>query len=111
MPRNYTAYEWAIEESDEHGDIYSTDHAETLAEALIRKADVAAFVDCVPRVDIALVRHEGNQIDGEQVRFYAYLRDDGTLPAAFSTSGGNEDGPAVPQRFHKEVAASPAKGN
>jgi hypothetical protein len=103
--RNQVSYEWAIEESDEHGDIYSTDHAETLAEALTRKADLESFGDCAPTVEIALVRHEGNQIDGEQVRFYAYLRDDGTLPAAFSSSGGSEDGPVVPQRFHKEVAA------
>ena len=105
MPRNQVSYEWAIEESDEHGDIYSTDHAETFAEALTRKADLESLGACSPTVELALVRHEGNQIDGEQARFYAYLRDDWTLPAAFSSSGGTDDGPDVPQRFHRELEA------
>lgn len=59
--RNEITYEWTVEEIDEHGDI--TD---------------CHFYDSFPGMpeagmDIGLVRHVGNKLDGEIERHYAYI--------------------------------------
>jgi hypothetical protein len=106
MARDKVDYEWCIESQDEFGDVESLNHADTLAEALVIQKQEAPDWH---KVEIALTRIEGNDFDGINWRGYAYLRDDGTLEPRFSSfhdGGPANDGPDVPQRFHKEVAAS-----
>lgn len=110
MSRDKISYEWCIECADEHGDIGNVDHADSLADALLTQKMWSDTGD-YHSVAIALSRTEGNDDDGINWRGYSYLRDDGTLEPTFSTyhaeDGPADDGPDVPQRFHKEVAATP----
>ena len=96
--------------ADEHGDANNVDFADTCAEALRTQASYAEAGDYA-KIEIALVRTEGNDDDGINWRGYAYVND-GELEREFSSyhgAGPNEDQPAcdggtVPQRFHTEVA-------
>jgi hypothetical protein len=107
MSRDKVTYEWAIEEADEDGDIFNVDHADTLAEALDRQRESlsTAAETGAASVRVALLRITNDDIDGEQERFYAYLNEDGSLPEIMETCDEAQDGPPVPQRFHKEAAA------
>lgn len=96
------SYEWVIEEVDEFGDIGNVDHADSLAEAKARQA-TAYKLGNAAHVDVALLRMEYDDIDGELARHYAYLRPDGSLPERMETCEGAADGPNVPKRFHAEA--------
>lgn len=90
--RDLISYEWVMEEiENREGDIIDPQFCDTLKEALAIEPDEKAL-----RVEIALVRFEGNEFDGIRLREYAYLND-GKLPEEF------EDGYKVPKRFHDEV--------
>jgi hypothetical protein len=109
MIRDKITYEWAVECQDEHGDIQDTQAADSYAEALAwKKREEPDW----QKVEIALARTEGNDIDGINWRGYAYVSEDGTLEPVFSTyhaeDGGAADGPDVPQRYHAEVARAAA---
>jgi len=86
------SYEWVFEEYDKAGDIVDPLFSDTLTEALSNEPENESH-----EVGIALVRSEGDNIDGLQVREYAYIRV-GRLPVEF------DDGYKIPQRFHREVA-------
>lgn len=109
MARDRTTYEWHVECRDEHGDANNIDFADTFAEALASQKAWASDPDYA-KIEIALVRTEGNELDGINWRGYAYVQADGTLEERFSTfheeTGPANDGPDVPQRFHKEVQAA-----
>jgi len=91
--RDKITYEWVFEEiENEEGDIVDPLFSKTLREALDNEPE-----DDNHRVDIALVRFEGNDEDGLNVREYAYLKNE-SLPVEF------KDGYKIPKRFHKEVA-------
>ena len=102
--RNQTNYEWIVEQMDpetvgtDDPEISDTSAFDTLAEA---KAFAA---QCDQPVEIGLTRNVGNDVEGLLDRSWAYVKD-GKLPDVFSYGLGNEDGVAVPQRFHKELAA------
>jgi hypothetical protein len=98
------SYEWVIEEIDEFGDISNVDHADSLAEALKRRTEAERGDDNPAHVDVALLRLEYDDLDGELARHYAYLRPDRTLPEIMETCEGASDGPNVPKRFHAEAA-------
>lgn len=83
-------YEWTLEETED-GDIIDSDFSDTLD---FNKADLAGK-------DLGLVRNEGNEIDGVNDRYWAYVKD-GKLPEYFSDSRG-EVNIKVPQRFHNEL--------
>lgn len=85
------SYEWVFEEYDEYGDIIDPLFAYTLAEALKNEPENINHI-----IGIALVRNEGDDIDGLQVREYAYIKN-GQLPIEF------DDGYKIPKKFHKEV--------
>lgn len=106
MTRDKVTYEWHIECGDDAGDVHNVDFADSYVEALRSQAMWAKDEDYA-RVDIALVRTEGNDDDGINWRGYAYL-DRCELEPVFSTfhdeTGPARDGPDVPQRFFKEVA-------
>lgn len=90
-------YEWIVNEVDEFEDIIEVSHFDT-------RKDAQAFADAGPnhggvKMEIALVRDVGNDLDGLTDRSWAYLRDDGTLPEHFDYGMG-EEGPRVPKRFH-----------
>lgn len=95
--KTFITIEWLAETMDDYGDIYDIYHADTYAEA----KRWAEGHTC--RVDIGLVRDRGNDADGVIDRQWAYI-EDGKLPARFSACGG-PDGPKVPARYHKEIAA------
>lgn len=105
MARDRVSYEWCIESQDADGDIQSVNHADTLAEPRrVRDEEAPDW----HKVEIALSRTEGNDDDGINWRGYAYLTDNGIEPVFSSyhaESGGAQDGPNVPQRFLKEIAA------
>lgn len=89
------AYEWTVETVDEHGDITDTCAWDSYAEAQKRAALERASGT---RVEIALTRIVGDEIEGLQDRQYAYL-EGGKLPERF------DGGAKVPRRFHREVEA------
>lgn len=92
--RTEVKYEWSIETVDEHGDIVDCDFSDTLA----------AFKDewPVPNVELALLRREGSESQGETDRLWAYIKD-GKLPETFSDAWGAPVSVNVPKRFHKEL--------
>lgn len=91
--RNKISYEWVFEEYDNNGDIIDPLFSDKLIDAQ-REAE-GCFTH---EYEIALVRNEGTEEDGLQVREYAYITAEGELPEEF------DDGYKVPQRFHKELA-------
>ena len=106
------AYEWAIEPVDEFDDIIDVTHADTYAEALERAAGypIGESLDegrtIIARVEIALTRLYSRDFEvyGLEEREYAYLGEDGRLPANFDAeSGAAGKGAKVPARFHREV--------
>lgn len=93
------AYEWTIEEIDEHGDIVDNDFRDDYASA----ASVAASMRLSgTKVEIGLVRNSINDRDENiEDRQWAYLKD-GKLPDRFQTSGGR-DGAKVPKKYFNQV--------
>lgn len=84
-------YEWSYEITDIDGDIIDSDFSDTL---IAFKNDTGG--------NIVLVRNEGNEVDGVTDRYWAYIKEDGTLPEYFSDSY-HEINIKVPQKFHKEL--------
>lgn len=99
--RNQTYYEWIVEQMDpatigtDDPEIWDTSAFDSLADAQRFAAQ------CDMPVEIGLTRNVGNDVEGLLDRSWAYAKD-GKLPSMFSY-GGEEDGVAVPQRFHKEL--------
>ena len=87
--RDKITYEWVAEELDERGDIIDPMFGNSLKE-------VMGYIEPAVNVNFALVREEGNNEDGLQVREYAYIKQ-GKLPEEF------DDGYKVPKRFFKEL--------
>jgi len=85
------SYEWVFEESDEYGDIVDPLFGDTYKSVSQYEPETKGN-----RVDIALVRFDGDEGNGEDCREYAYIKD-GKLPVEF------DDGYRVPKRFHAEV--------
>ena len=94
MARSNTTYEWVCELEDEHGDIVDCRFAAS-------RADAEALRDPDFKCSIALVKREGNHLDSETGRGYAYLDSEGNLPPQFE---GDVD-PYIPNRFRAEVSA------
>lgn len=91
--KSETKYEWCYETVDEHGDIIDSDFQDKL------------FQFSKPRMTdtLCLIRRTGNEIDGEQERQYAYVKD-GKLPECFEDGTGNEyPNMKVPTRFLIEL--------
>ena len=86
-------YEWCCEVVDCHGDIVDNYFADSLEDAWNWINDD----DYVNEYQICLVRTADN---GD--RAWAYLTDDGRLPAYFADAYGH-DTTKVPQRFHRET--------
>lgn len=114
--RNRVAYEWdaqvsATVDGPEYyaDDIIDHDFRDTLAEIIRSCAQYVFEPSDGTTVDIVLIRHLGNNEDGEKDRQWAYLNDDGTLPTHFTryreTSDGSIEvrGGKIPQRFHDET--------
>ncbi len=97
--KNEIIYEWTVENIDEDGDIQDSHFADTITDVLLM------IDEDYPRNDIGLIRKEGNDADGVQEIYYAYLKD-GKLPDVFTDSGGNDVGIKVPSRFINEANAS-----
>lgn len=93
-------YEWVIETLDEHDDIQEVTHADRCLDALRIANKIHAEGH---KVEVALVRDRGNEVDGLQNRQWAYLETDVTLPAKF------DGGATIPQRFQGEVAIAKLK--
>ena len=91
--RDKTDYEWVFEESDPHGDIIDPMYCNTYQGARRYIPDVSKGNSW----EIALVRFEGNEEDGESLREYAYIKNK-VLPVEFP------DGYKVPKRYHKEFS-------
>jgi hypothetical protein len=93
----YVRYEWVIEPVDQYGDIVESDHADSFEDAMKR---AAGWRQEWKRVEVGLVRELGDDVEGLQDRQWAYIEDDGTLPAKF------DGGARVPKRFMSEIAAA-----
>lgn len=91
--KNEIIYEWTIETIDEYGDVIENDFAEKLS---------SFDKDEIKGKDLGLVRNEGNEIDGLEDRYWAYVKDD-KLPEYFEDGAGYHIAIKVPQRFHKEL--------
>ena len=88
-------YEWAVEHTDQHGDIIDIDHADKLTDlGSMEPQDCIELHDTKPV--LTLIRHVGNDDEGELDRTYAYPIQ-ARLPATF------EDGTAIPKRFRAEL--------
>lgn len=85
-------YEWIIEESDEHGDIFDVRHYDAVPVALMQ-----------PNEELGLLRKEGNEDEGITDRLVAYVKD-GRLPEFFENAWQTETDVQVPKRFHAELA-------
>jgi hypothetical protein len=88
-------YEWCVEVVDSYGDIVDNYFADSLAQAI----EWAGDDDGEYEHQICLVRTE-DTFNGD--RAWAYLTDDGRLPAYFADAFGH-DTTKVPQRFHRET--------
>lgn len=86
-------YEWCYETIDEHGDILDNDHADKLSD----------FSEDRRTKQLCLVRNEGNNEDGLQDRYWAYVKN-GKLPEFFEDGAGHLINISVPKRFHTELA-------
>lgn len=84
-------YEWCYETLDD-GDIVGNDFEDNLS----------SFNEARKTDTLCLVRNEGDEINGVEDRFWAYVKD-GKLPEYFEDGGGYETSIRVPQRFHKEL--------
>jgi hypothetical protein len=90
------AYEWAVEHTDQHGDIIDIDHADKLVDLGSMEAQDCIELDDTKPV-LTLIRHIGNDDEGELDRTYAYPIQS-RLPCTF------EDGENIPKRFREELA-------
>lgn len=94
--RNTKKYEWDLEELEPYDsandcqDIIDHNHADKLKELLPIKNDFK-------HSDLALVLDIGNDEDGLEDRYWAYVVNN-RLPSHFDNSDYK-----VPQRFHKEL--------
>ena len=87
-------YEWAVEHTDNHGDIIDIDHGDKLTDlGSMQAQDNVTGTKPV----LTLIRHTGNDDEGELDRTYAYPIAS-RLPAEF------EDGNIIPNRFRLELA-------
>lgn len=93
--QNKVDYEWTTETIDADGDIIDSSFYDKLSS--ISKDDFKSN-------DVGLVRNEGNEADGLEDRFWAYIKD-GKLPEYFVDGGGHSIDIKVPQKFHKELSA------
>lgn len=91
--KDKVCYEWCYETVDENGDIDEVDFEEKLIN----------FQDNRKTDTLCLMRREGNEIDGEQDRLYAYV-ENGKLPETFSDCSGRPIAINVPQKFIKELS-------
>ena len=80
---NKVVYEWALEFVDEHGDIIDIEHSDTLDEYFLR--DYVTKPEQYARVDLVLIRDEGNDYDGLCDRNWCYAKGL-KLPESFSDS-------------------------
>ena len=85
-------YEWCYETTDENGDIIENDHSDKLAD----------FSDNRKTDQLCLIRNEGDEINGIEDRFWAYVKN-GKLPELFSGALGETVNIKVPKRFHNEL--------
>jgi hypothetical protein len=85
--RTQVFYEWCYETLDDNGDIMDGDFEERLSH----------FQDARKTNTLCLLRREGDNIDGESDRLYAYVKN-GQLPDKFENSSID-----VPKKFHKEL--------
>lgn len=92
-------YEWDIETIDpETDDIEDHDFNDDLDTLL------PYFVTQDPTMRLVLVRHVGNDLEGEVDRAWAYVDDNWSLPKTFEYAGEVDSGIPVPQRFHRMIA-------
>jgi hypothetical protein len=89
--RKSIIYEWCYETVDENGDIIDLDFADNLMDFSYNQ-----ITDT-----LCLIRREGDDIEGEQDRVYAYVKD-GKLPDKFSDVYGHEININVPKKYQKE---------
>jgi len=82
--KNQLNYEYKIEFIDEYGDIVDYDHFDKLSDCML------AFYRCDKgcKVEMCLVRDEGNQYDGLQDRQHAYFFEDGKFSIPREFDGG-----------------------
>jgi hypothetical protein len=98
--KNTTYYEWVLEPIDKYGDIIDPLFEEKLSSHCNCPHGLPHDDEAVS-YDLALVRREGNEYEGETYREYAYIRQDGTLPERFIVE--NPMSYRVPKRFHAEL--------
>jgi hypothetical protein len=103
-------YEWGIETlaespSEANGfdpDIVDTDFRDELRDLPWPSGD---------RERLVLVRHVGNDVEGETDRLWAYVdQESKSLPRFFEAGGGEETSVEVPKRFHRTIASHAAGG-
>lgn len=94
-----TTYEWDAEHVDKSGDVLNHNHGDTLQD--VRRLADAIDIEDGQRIDIVLVRDVWVEDDLAD-RTWAYINDDGSLPARFTDSMGTEFA-NVPKRFHVET--------
>jgi len=94
--KNRVHYEWAIEESDEHGDVLDVDH-NSIAR-LLRGYDWPND----QRLDLVLIYNFGNEADGLLDRQWAYVKD-GELPDEF------DGGAVIPEEKRRQLRRAIAR--
>lgn len=93
--RSKVFYEWTAELIDADGDIIDPTFWDSLKDArTVSTDDHPGAIG----VDVGLIRHVGNDVEGEIDREYVYLDEGGKLPEFF------DSGYPVPKRYLKEAA-------
>lgn len=92
--RKQVVYEWCIETKDEHGDIIDSNFQDILSDLSKPESNEG----------LVLVRHEGNERQGNTDTVWAYVVD-GKLPEYFADGMNTPVGAKVPERFKMELSA------
>jgi len=87
-------YEWTTEAIDADGDIVDSSFFDKLLD--VSKDDFESN-------EVGLVKNEGDEANGLEDRFWAYIKD-GKLPEYFADGGGHTVDIKVPQKYHKELS-------
>ncbi len=101
--RNRVSYEWSIEHRDRHGDIVDNDFDNQLWRYDVNELAAALDPDNKHR-RLALIRHEGNEVEGSAGRAYAYGDHNGLAEYYEDVLMIDVEGKRPPKRYAAELA-------
>jgi hypothetical protein len=101
--RNRVSYEWSIQYHNDDGDIAAVDFDDKLAGFDVNELAVALDPYNKTR-SLALIRHEGNEVEGSAGRAYAYGDHGGLAEYYEEVLMIDVEGKRPPKRYAAELA-------